>query len=147
VTLTDPPPDLRPGLSTTAKITTAARNNVLTVPIQALSMRSKAQLQQEKSTPGSVHAAAPAPKEVASKDKSSNKDQKQDIQGVFIIRNKKAEFVPVATGIAGTSDIEVVNGLQEGDEVITGSYKILRTLRPGSGVKIDNSVPKKEDET
>jgi HlyD family secretion protein len=53
----------------------------------------------------------------------------------------------VATGIAGTSDIEVVNGLQEGDEVITGSYKILRTLRPGSGVKIDNSVPKKEDET
>jgi HlyD family secretion protein len=147
VTVTDPPPDLRPGLSTTAKITTAARNNVLTVPIQALSMRSKAQLQQEKSTPGSVHAAAPAPKEVASKDKSSNKDQKQDIQGVFIIRNKKAEFVPVATGIAGTSDIEVVNGLQEGDEVITGSYKILRTLRPGSGVKIDNSVPKKEDET
>jgi HlyD family secretion protein len=147
VTMTDPPPDLRPGLSTTAKITTAARNNVLTVPIQALSMRSKAQLQQEKSTPGSVHAAAPAPKEVASKDKNSNKDQKQDIQGVFIIRNKKAEFVPVATGIAGTSDIEVVNGLQEGDEVITGSYKILRTLRPGSGVKIDNSVPKKEDET
>ena len=147
VTMTDPPPDLRPGLSTTAKITTAARNNVLTVPIQALSMRSKAQLQQEKSTPGSVHAAAPAPKEVASKDKSSNKDQKQDIQGVFIVRNKKAEFVPVATGIAGTSDIEVVNGLQEGDEVITGSYKILRTLRPGSGVKIDNSVPKKEDET
>ena len=147
VTMTDPPPDLRPGLSTTAKITTAARNNVLTVPIQALSMRSKAQLQQEKSTPGSVHAAAPAPKEVASKDKNSNKDQKQDIQGVFVIRNKKAEFVPVATGIAGTSDIEVVNGLQEGDEVITGSYKILRTLRPGSGVKIDNSVPKKEDET
>ena len=147
VTMTDPPPDLRPGLSTTAKITTAARNSVLTVPIQALSMRSKAQLQQEKSTPGSVHAAAPAPKEVASKDKSSNKDQKQDIQGVFIVRNKKAEFVPVATGIAGTSDIEVVNGLQEGDEVITGSYKILRTLRPGSGVKIDNSVPKKEDET
>jgi HlyD family secretion protein len=149
VTVTDPPPDLRPGLSTTAKITTAARNNVLTVPIQALSMRSKAQLEQAKSAPGSVHAAAPAPKEVASKDKSSSssKDQKQDIQGVFVVRNKKAEFVPVATGIAGTSDIEVVSGLQEGDEVITGSYKILRTLRSGSGVKIDNSVPKKEDET
>jgi HlyD family secretion protein len=149
VTLTDPPPDLRPGLSTTAKVTTAARGNVLTIPIQALSMRSKAQLEQEKKpATGSVHAAAPAPKEVASKDKnSSNKDQKQDIQGVFVIRGKKAEFVPVTTGIAGTSDIEVVNGLQEGDEVITGSYKILRTIRPGSGVKIDNSVPKKEDET
>ena len=148
VTVSDPPPTLRPGLSTTAKITTADRSNALTVPIQALSVRSKTQLEQEKSTPGSVHAAAPAPKEVASKDKSnSNKDQKQDIQGIFVIRNKKAEFVPVTTGIAGTSDIEVLSGLNEGDEVITGSYKVLRTLRSGSGVKIDNSVPKKEDET
>jgi HlyD family secretion protein len=145
VTVSDPPPTLRPGLSSTAKITTAARSNALTVPIQSLSVRSKAQLEQEKSTPGSVHAAAP-PKEVASKEKS-NSNQKQDVQGVFVIRNKKAEFVPVTTGIAGTSDIEVLNGLNEGDEVITGSYKVLRTLRSGSGVKIDNSVPKKEDET
>jgi HlyD family secretion protein len=149
VTLTDPPQDLRPGLSTTAKITTAARASVLAIPIQALSVRSKAQLEKDKATPGSVHAAAPAPKESASNDKdlSKNKDQKQDVQGVFVIRNKKAEFVPVSTGIAGTSDIEVLNGLNEGDEVITGSYKVLRTLRSGSSVKIDNSVPKKEDET
>ncbi|MGB8761389.1 MAG: efflux RND transporter periplasmic adaptor subunit, partial [Candidatus Sulfotelmatobacter sp.] len=149
VTVNDPPPDLRPGLSTTAKITTAARSNILTVPIQALSVRTKAQLEQGKSTPGSVHAAAPAPKEAASKDKSNsnNKDQKQDVPGVFVIRNKKAEFVPVTTGIAGTSDIEVLSGLHEGDEVITGSYKVLRTLRSGSSVKIDNSAPKKEDET
>jgi HlyD family secretion protein len=141
VTVSDPPDDLRPGLSTTAKITTAARSNVLSIPVQALSIRTKEQLEQEKSTPGSVHAAAPAPKETA----SSNKDSKQDIQGVFVIRNKKAEFVPVTTGITGTSDIEVLDGLKEGDEVITGSYKVLRTLRSGSSVKIDNSVPKKED--
>jgi len=148
VTVNDPPPDLRPGLSTTAKVTTAARSNALAVPIQALSVRTKAQLEQEKSAPSSVHAATPAPKEVASKDKSnSSKDQKQDVQGVFVIRNKKAEFVPVTTGIAGTSDVEVLNGLHEGDEVITGSYKVLRTLRSGSSVKIDNSAPKKEDET
>jgi HlyD family secretion protein len=94
-----------------------------------------------------VHAAGPAPKETASKGKDRDKDQKQDIQGVFVIRNKKAEFVPVTTGIAGTSEIEVVEGLKEGDEIVTGSYKILRTIRSGSGVKIDNSVPKKEDET
>jgi HlyD family secretion protein len=142
VTVTDPPPDLRPGLSTTAKITTAARSGVLSIPIQALSARSKAQLEQEKSTPGSVHAAAPAPKETASK----NKGAQQDVQGVFVIRNKKAEFLPVTTGITGASDIEVVNGLSEDDEVITGSYKVLRTLRSGSSVKIDNSVPKKEEE-
>jgi HlyD family secretion protein len=151
VTVSDPPQDLRPGLSTTAKITTAARSNVLAIPIQALSVRSKAQLEQEKSAPGAVHAAAPSPKEAASKNRDTStgtsKDQKQDVQGVFVIRNKKAEFVPVTTGIAGTSDIEVVNGLNEGDEVITGSYKVLRTLRSGSSVKIDNSVAKKEEET
>jgi len=70
------------------------------------------------------------------------------VQGVFVIRNnKKAEFVPVTTGVTGTSDIEVINGLSDGDEVITGSYKVLRTLRSGSSVKIDNSVPKKEEES
>ncbi|MGC1372806.1 MAG: secretion protein HlyD, partial [Candidatus Sulfotelmatobacter sp.] len=137
-----PPNDLRPGLSTTAKITTASKKNTLSIPIQALTVRSREQLQQEKATPGSVHAAAPQ-KETASKDK----DREQEIQGVFVIRNKKARFIPVTTGIAGTSDIEVLDGLNEGDEVVTGSYKILRTIRSGSGVKIDNSVPKKEDET
>src|SRR5580692_1688268 len=150
VTMTDPPPDLRPGLSTTAKITTAARSGVLSIPIQALSVRTQAQLDLEKSTPGSVHAAAPAPRETESKNNSGNsgnKDQQQDVQGVFVIRNKKAEFVPVATGITGTTDIEVVNGLREGDDVITGSYKVLRTLRSGSSVKIDNSVPKKDEES
>src|SRR5580693_344488 len=130
VTVNDPPVDLRPGLSTTAKITTAARGNVLAIPIQALAIRSKQQLEQEKAAPGSVHAAAP-PKEPASK----SKDLKEDVQGVFVIRNKKAEFVSVTTGITGTSDIEVIDGLKEGDEVVTGSYKILRTLRSGSSVK------------
>jgi len=142
VTVNDPPAELRPGLSTTAKITTAARGNVLAIPIQALAIRSKQQLEQEKAAPGSVHAAAP-PKEPASK----SKDLKEDVQGVFVIRNKKAEFVSVTTGITGTSDIEVLDGLKEGDEVVTGSYKILRTLHSGSSVKVDNSTPKKEDET
>ncbi len=64
-----------------------------------------------------------------------------------MIRNKKAMFVPVATGITGTTDIEVLDGLKEGDEVITGSYKVLRTLSPGSSVKMDNKAPKKEDES
>jgi len=140
VTLTDPPHDLRPGLSTTAKITTATRTNALSVPIQALTLRTKDQIDQQSNAPGSVHAAAPA-KDVASKTKKDD-----GIQGVFVIRSKKAMFVAVTTGITGTSDIEVLDGLKEGDEVITGSYKVLRTLRPGSGVKIDNSVPKKEEE-
>src|ERR1700680_3058936 len=134
VNLQDAPMDLRPGLSTTAKITTATRSNALALPIQALTLRSKAQIEQQNNPPGSVHAAAPVPKEVASKGKKED-----DVQGVFVIRNKKAVFVPVSTGITGTTDIEVLDGLKDGDEVITGSYKVLRTLRPGSSVKIDNS--------
>src|SRR5579864_6847230 len=141
VTLHDAPPDLRPGLSTTAKITTATRGNALAVPIQALTLRNKEQVEQQNNPPGSVHAAAPAAKEVASKTKKDD-----DMQGVFVVRNKKALFVPVTTGITGTTDIEVLDGLKEGDEVITGSYKVLRTLRPGSSVKIDNTAPKKEEE-
>lgn len=141
VNLQDAPLDLRPGLSTTAKITTATRSSALAVPIQALTLRSKEQIEQQNNPPGSVHAAGPAAKEVASKSKKED-----DIQGAFVIRNKKAMFVPVTTGITGTTEIEVLDGLKDGDEVITGSYKVLRTLRPGSSVKIDNTVPKKEDE-
>src|SRR3984893_6227181 len=141
VNLQDAPMDLRPGLSTTAKITTATRSNAVAVPIQALTLRTKEQIEQQNNPPGSVHAAAPVAKQAASKGKKED-----DVQGVFVIRNKKAVFVPVATGITGTTDIEVLDGLKEGDEVVTGSYKVLRALRPGSGVKIDNTVPKKEDE-
>jgi HlyD family secretion protein len=141
VNVKDAPMDLRPGLSTTAKITTATRSNALALPIQALTLRTKAQIEQQTNTPGSVHAAAPVANEVASKGKKDD-----NVQGVFVIRNKKALFIPVATGITGTTDLEVLDGLKEGDEVITGSYKVLRTLRPGSTVKIDNSAPKKEEE-
>jgi HlyD family secretion protein len=143
VTLTDPPGELRPGLSSTAKITTASRSNVLSIPIQALTVRTQADLdlasKDARKGSNSVQAATTAPAD-ASK-------QKEEIQGVFVIRNKKAEFVPVDTGISGTTDIEALKGLKEGDEVITGSYKVLRTLKPGTTVKIDNSAPKKEDES
>jgi len=142
VTLTDAPQDLRPGLSSTAKITTATRSNAVAVPIQALTLRTKQQIEGQNNPPGSVHAAEPVAKEVAPKSKKDD-----ETQGVFIIRNKKAMFIPVITGITGTTDMEVLDGLKEGDEVITGSYKVLRTLKPGSSVKIDNTSPKKEEES
>jgi HlyD family secretion protein len=65
---------------------------------------------------------------------------KPDIQGVFVLRNGKAEFVPVQTGITGVTDIEITGGLHEGDVIVTGSYKAIRTLKPGAPVKIDNSA-------
>src|ERR1039457_2085338 len=129
VTLADPPPPLRPGLSTTAKITTATRSDVVSIPIQALTVRTKADLVPKDSANTGVQAAAPVESAKA----------KEEIQGVFVIRHKKAEFVPVDTGISGTTDIEVTKGVQAGDEVITGSYKVLRTLKPGTSVKIDNT--------
>jgi HlyD family secretion protein len=61
---------------------------------------------------------------------------------VFVVRNKRAQFVPVTTGITGITDIEIASGLQEGDQIITGSYKTLRTLKPDARVKVDNSPPK-----
>lgn len=143
VTLQDPPENLRPGLSTTAKITTATRANVVSIPIQALTIRRKADLDQSKAggDKNSVQAAAPQA------NASNDVKDKEDIQGVFVIRKGKAEFVPVETGIAGTTDIEVLKGLQPGDEIVTGSYKVLRTMKPNASVKVDNSAPKKEEES
>jgi HlyD family secretion protein len=136
VTLQDPPENLRPGLSTTAKITTATRTNALAIPIQALTIRRQSDLEHAKEK-GSVEAAAPI--------RDSKAKPSDDLQGVFVIRNRKAEFVPVQTGITGTTDIEVLNGLKEGEEIVTGSYKVLRTMKPGASVKIDNSVSKAEE--
>jgi HlyD family secretion protein len=139
VTLQDPPENLRPGLSTTAKITTATRNNALAIPIQALTVRRQADLEKSNEK-GSVQAAAPQ------REASKAKDKDDEVQGVFVIRNRTAEFIPVATGIAGSTDIEVSSGLKEGEEIVTGSYKVLRTLKPGASVKVDNAAPKKEQE-
>ncbi len=58
---------------------------------------------------------------------------------------KRRSFVPVETGITGVTDIEVTSGLQEGDQIVTGSYKALRTLRPGGSIRIDNSPPKRDE--
>src|ERR1700691_2570753 len=137
ITLTDPPTDLRPGLSSTARIPTATRSNVLSLPIQALTVRTRADLV-PKDEKGAVQPASA---------RGDASQLKEEAQGGFVIRSKKALFVPVETGISGTTDIEVTKGLQRGDEVITGSYKVLRTLKPGTNVKIDNSTPKKEDES
>jgi HlyD family secretion protein len=135
VTLTDPPPNLRPGLSATAKITTGTAHNALAIPIQALTMRDKNELEAQKN-----------PVKGAKKDVSvaiGSKKENNDIQGVFVIRNKKAEFVTVETGLTGTSEIQIKSGLKENDEIITGSYKVLKTIRNGAAVKIDNSVQNK----
>jgi len=142
VTLDNPPENLRPGLSTTAKIKTAEKKNVVAIPIQALAVRSRKDLDEaaKNSKKGSsVTLAAPAPV-------STGDPKKDEIQGVFVVNGKKASFRSVETGISGVTDIEISKGLQPGDEIVVGSYKALRTLKPDASIKVDNSAPKKIDE-
>ena len=135
VTLDDPSGELRPGLSCTAKITTARKSNVLSLPIQALTMHDPA-TDNTKST-GGVQAATLPTNGVA---------KSNPVQGVFVVDKDKsgrlrAKFVPVTTGITGATDIEVLTGLNEGQEVVTGPYKTLRDLKGGSLLKRDTVKP------
>src|SRR5207247_11436035 len=72
--------------------------------------------------------------------------KKDEVQGVFVVNGNKAVFLPVETGIAGVTDIEITKGLKAGDEIVVGSYKALRTLKPEAQVKVDNSAPKKQED-
>src|SRR5712672_1335291 len=144
VTLASPPENLRPGLSTTAKIKTAERKDVVAIPIQALAVRTRKDLEEaaknaKKQGSSNVTLAAPPPQ-------APGDPKKDEVQGVFVVNGKKAVFLPVETGIAGVTDIEITKGLKAGDEIVVGSYKALRTLKPESQVKVDNSAPKKQDD-
>ena len=143
VTLENPPDNLRPGLSTTAKIRTAERKDVIGIPIQALAVRSRKDLEEAaKNAKKDGHVTLAAPPPAAAGD-----PKKDEVQGVFVVNGKKAVFRPVETGISGVTDIEVTKGLQPGDEIVVGSYKALRTLKPEASVKVDNSAPKKTDDS
>jgi HlyD family secretion protein len=133
VTLDQPDSELRPGLSTTAKITTAQKPNVLSLPIQALTMFDPS-TEVAKSS-GGVQAAT-----------VSSGPAKTPIQGVFVVgpdaKGKlRAKFVAVTTGITGSTNIEVVSGLKTGDEVVIGPYKTLRALKDNALIKRDTAKP------
>jgi HlyD family secretion protein len=131
VTLDNPSDDLRPGLSTTAKITTAHKPDVLSLPIQALT-RHDPNDDKAKTSGGVQAASTPGPKSAP-------------VQGVYVIESKegklRVKFVPVTTGITGATDIEVTSGLNPGDEIVTGPFKTLRSLKNGSLVKRDTEKP------
>jgi len=138
VALVDPPSEIRPGLSCTAKVTTATRQGVLTVPIQALTVRQKGDLEPE--APSGVKVAAPV-------DPAAEKAKKEELQGVFVISGEKAVFRKVETGITGATDIEVLSGLKDSEEIITGSYKVIRTIRNEAKIKVDNNKGPLKSET
>lgn len=131
IALENPPAEIRPGLSCTAKITTATRDKVLTIPIQALTVRQKGDLEAPRQ---GVEAATPP-------DPVRERERRKEIQGVFVVSGEKAQFREVKTGITGATDIEVLEGLNEGEEIITGSYKVIRTIRNEARIRVDNRTP------
>ena len=133
VALDSPPEEVRPGLSCTAKITTATRQNVLTIPIQALTVRQRGDLEPP-AKPGTAAAATKS-------DPAAEKAKKEELQGVFVINGEKAQFREVKTGITGATDIEVLSGLKDGDEIVTGTYQVIRTIKNDTQVKVDNKAP------
>lgn len=135
IAMDNPPDEVRPGLSCTSKITTATRSNALAIPIQALTIRQRGDLEKPKPVSNSSAEAATKP------DPAAEKARKEEIQGVFVISGGKAEFHKVDTGITGATDIEVLNGLKQGDQIITGSYQVIRTIKNGAQVKVDNKPP------
>lgn len=129
VTLDGPTSELRPGLSATAKITTARKENVVAIPLQALVM--EVPDTEKKKNAKKLNASL------------STDPKPQPVQGVFVMRKEgrkcRAVFVPVQTGITGTSDIEVTSGVKPGDEIIIGPYRVLRTLKNDAPVKRDTT--------
>lgn len=126
VALDHPSVEIRPGMSCTARITTATRQEVLTLPIQALTVR---------------------PASVLSKDNSFDDAQKgrvsqngeSEVEGVFVIQNNRVIFEAISTGITGATHIEVTRGLNVNQEIVTGSYKVLRTLTDRARVRVENN--------
>jgi len=134
ITLDTPSDELRPGLSTTAKITTAHKPSVLTLPIQALTNH----------VPETLDANGKPV--VSNVSLPSGAKPPAPVQGVFVVKEQKgkkprAVFVPVTTGITGATDIEVLSGLVEGEEIVTGPFKTLRALKGGALLKRDDAKP------
>jgi HlyD family secretion protein len=138
ITLKDPSPHLRPGMSCTGDITTDTKRNVLVIPIQALTVRDV-----EVDKNGQYLPPDPGKKSresVARADSGKDNPRKKELEGVFVVdENKTAHFRPVKTGITGESDIEVLENLKEGEEIVSGSFQTLRTIKDGAAVKIEKT--------
>lgn len=135
VTLDQPSDELRPGLSCTAKVTTAKKDDIVAIPIQALTMRDPKHLNDTTTTSSTSTVSAAT---------NSAQQAADQVQGVFVVSKTngkdRVHFVPVTTGITGATDIEVTSGLKSGDRIVTGTYRILRDLKENSLVKQDTTL-------
>jgi len=137
-------PAVRPGMTADVEIETATHPQTSAVPIQAVVVRSERDLERaaKKAGKGGKTATAekksPKPKKgdifVAAEDDTAGKRDKE-ITGLFVVHDGVAKFVPVRTGLASESMIEVFGQLKTGDLVVSGPYKTLRELKPDQKVR------------
>jgi HlyD family secretion protein len=138
VTVDEPVPDVRPGFTCTAEITTATRTSVLSVPIQSLTVREM--LYDDKGT--LVHEPPPQKRRgvveptVSASTEPPPGHTRKEAEGVFVLTDGRAVFTPIKTGIAGEKYFEVTSGVKAGDQVITGPFASVRELADGEEVKL-----------
>ena len=140
VMLDEPVPEVRPGFTATADITTAIRKEVVAVPIPAVAVRelvydANGQIVKEPRT--DKRRRTPVETVAAAAELKPGQTRKE-VEGVFLVREGRAEFLPIKMGIAGDKYFEVLGGLKSGDQVITGPYNSVRTMADGDTVKVDN---------
>jgi len=130
-------PDVRPGFTCTAEITTATRKNSVSVPIQATTVREVVVDKDGKMVREPTTDKRPRRTSNVEASELKPGQARKELEGVFVVRDNKAEFVPVKTGIAGEKYFEVLNGLKTGDQVIVGPFSSVRELADGAAVKIE----------
>jgi HlyD family secretion protein len=140
VVLDEPVAEVRPGFTATADITTAIRKGVVSVPIPAVAVRelvydANGQVVKEPRTDKRRRSTV---EPVAAAAELKPGQTRKEVEGVFLVREGHAEFLPIKMGIAGDKYFEVLNGLKNGDQVITGPYNSVRNMADGDLVKIDN---------
>jgi HlyD family secretion protein len=140
VQIEGPVPDVRPGFTCTATITTATRKQAIGVPIQAMAVRELVVDEEGEIVKPETPARGTAARPVAAPELKPGQTRKE-IEGVFLAKDLKAVFVPVRTGIAGEKYFEVLDGLKEGDQVITGPFASVRNLKEGDAIQISTGPP------
>jgi HlyD family secretion protein len=143
----EPPKDIRPGFSVSGLIETDRRPDALAIPIPALIVADEATLKKPEKgkKPAPTPAAAAEAKTAEKKDPLAEPKKKKEVEGVFVVKKDgTVDFRKIKTGITAELKIEVVEGIAEGDEVVTGPFKALRSLKIGDRVKVDNAAPASE---
>lgn len=140
VTLESEVPNVRPGFTCTAVITTATRENAVAVPIQATAVREMVVNADGSIVRDEVPAEGqPATRRPTTPAELKPGQERKEIEGAFVIKDGRAIFTPIKVGIAGEKFFEVLSGLSEGDEVVTGPFSSVRTLRDSDQVKVSNT--------